>query len=202
MSEMARRIELMALNSLVGAQKNPKRHSDEEIRASIGRFGYVEPCVHDERTGRLVAGHGRVEALRAAKLKGDSPPQGVEIRDGEWFVPVLRGWASRSDTEAEAYLVASNQLTTKGGWDDTELASLLEGLEKQSALEGTGYSADDVDDLLSGLAADDKKSRKRERENDVANVFQVLVEVSGEDAQATLIDKLEKDGFKCRPLVF
>lgn len=158
MSEKSqRRIEMMPLASISGASRNPKKHAKDDIAASIGRFGYVEPCVFDERTGRLVAGHGRIESLRAAKGKGDSPPQGVETVDGEWLVPVLRGWASRSDAEADAYLVASNQLTTKGGWDDAELASLLDGLEKQASLEGTGYTPDDVEDLLASLRGDEKK---------------------------------------------
>ena len=147
-----RRLELMPLNAITGAEKNPKRHANEDIGKSIGRFGYVEPCVLDERTHRLVAGHGRVQALRVAKKAGEKPPQGVEERDGEWFVPVLRGWASRSDTEAQAYLVASNHLTTKGGWENAGLLEMLQSLEKQAALDGTGYGPEDLDALLKSVA--------------------------------------------------
>ena len=143
-----RKIEMMPLNAITGAQKNPKRHSHEDIEKSISRFGYVEPVVLDERTGRLVAGHGRVQALRVAKKTGDKPPQGVVEKGGEWLVPVLRGWASRSDTEAEAYLVASNHLTTKGGWDDGELAKLLQSLNEQAALDGTGFDSSSIDEVL------------------------------------------------------
>lgn len=203
MSEPTRRLELMPLADVAGAAKNPKKHAHEDLGASIGRFGYVEPVVIDERTGRLVAGHGRIEALRAARKRGDAPPQGVELRDGEWFVPILRGWSSRSDDEAQAYLVASNQITAKGGWDDAGLAQILGELEKHSTLEGTGFAPDDVKSLLESLATDKGTSRQpRSTVNEVGNVFQVLVEVSGEDAQADLIEKLERDGFKCRPLVF
>lgn len=148
-----RRLELMPLNAITGAEKNPKRHANEDIGKSIGRFGYVEPCVLDERTNRLVAGHGRMQALRVAKKSGEKPPQGVEERDGEWFVPVLRGWASRSDTEAQAYLVASNHLTTKGGWENTGLLEMLQSLEKQAALDGTGYGPEDLDALLMQVGA-------------------------------------------------
>ncbi|MEU8356488.1 hypothetical protein AB0C27_10810 [Nonomuraea sp. NPDC048882] len=43
-----------------------------------------------------------------------SPPEGVKIGDdGVWLVPILRGWTSRSDAEAEAYLVAANRLTER-----------------------------------------------------------------------------------------
>lgn len=148
-----RRLELMPLAAVTGAEKNPKKHAHEDIQKSIGRFGYVEPVVLDERTQRLVAGHGRVQALRAAKVKGEQPPQGVEVNDrGEWLVPVLRGWASRSDTEAQAYLVASNNLTTKGGWENAGLAELLREFEVQAALDGTGFGTADIDALLSKTA--------------------------------------------------
>jgi len=146
--KQARRLELTPLNAITGAEKNPKRHSHEDIEKSISRFGYVEPVVLDERTGRLVAGHGRVQALRVAKKTGDKPPQGVVEEGGEWLVPVLRGWASRSDTEAEAYLVASNHLATKGGWDDGELAELLQSLSEQAALDGTGFDSSSIDEVL------------------------------------------------------
>lgn len=200
-TESNRRLELMPLRDIAGAEKNPKKHAHVDIEVSIERFGYVEPVVLDERTNRLVAGHGRIEALRAARKKGESPPQGVELRDGEWLIPVIRGWHSRSDDEAQAYLVASNQLTAKGGWDDSGLAEMLKGLEKNAALDGTGFASDDVTALIDSLA-DAKETKKPGRVNDVANVFQVLVEVNGEVAQAELIEKLERDGFRCRPLVF
>lgn len=53
-----RRIELMPLGQLQVAKRNPKKHSGD-ISTSVGRFGYAEPILLDERTGRIVAGHGR-----------------------------------------------------------------------------------------------------------------------------------------------
>lgn len=155
---MTRRLEMMSLATLTGASRNPKRHANEAISTSIGRFGYVEPIVLDERTGRLVAGHGRMQALRASKVAGQSPPQGVEVREGEWLVPVLRGWASRSDTEAQAYLVASNNLTTKGGWDNGELGALLKELAAQQALDGTGFAEADIEAVLRDAALEQDKA--------------------------------------------
>lgn len=149
-----RRLELMPLAELTGAEKNPKRHDDAGIGASIGRFGYVEPVVLDERTKRIVAGHGRTQSLKVAKAKGEAPPEGVTVGPGGvWLIPVLRGWASRSDTEAEAYLLASNQLTLAGGWDDPELAEMLKSLEAQGALDGTGFDEEAIEQVLKDAAA-------------------------------------------------
>jgi DNA modification methylase len=153
----ARRIEYLPLSSLRGAKRNPKKHADAEVRTSIDRFGYVEPMVLDERTGTLVAGHGRREALSSMREKGDAPPAGVKADGDEWLVPVLRGWESRSDAEAEAYLVASNQLTIAGGWDNKELTALLSDLAAlgPDTLLGTGFDEKSLGELLDEVAPKD-----------------------------------------------
>ncbi len=141
------RLEWMALGQLQAAKRNPKQHSSD-IGTSIGRFGYVEPIVVDERTGRIVAGHGRREALMAMRARGEAPPAGIRSEGDDWLVPVLRGWASRSDAEAEAYLLASNKLTEVGGWDNAQLAELLKDLGEQDALDGVGFTDDEIAALL------------------------------------------------------
>ena len=147
MTTKTHRLEWMPLGQLQAAARNPKQHS-AEISTSIGRFGYVEPIVVDERTGRIVAGHGRREALLAMRKRGEVPPAGIRAEGDEWLVPVLRGWASRSDAEAEAYLLASNKLTEAGGWDNELLAELLKDLGAQDALDGVGFTEAELEALL------------------------------------------------------
>ncbi len=151
------RLEWMPIGQLQAAPRNPKRHS-AEISTSIGRFGYVEPIVLDERTGRIVAGHGRREALVAMRDRGEAPPAGIRAEGGEWFVPVLRGWASRSDVEAEAYLLASNKLTEAGGWDNEALAELLRDLGAQNALDGVGFTEAELEALLGDIGEIDGRT--------------------------------------------
>lgn len=146
-----RRIEYVPLAEIREAARNPKAHADAELQQSIDRFGYVEPMVWDERTGRLVAGHGRLSALRVAKEAGQAAPKGIRKKGAEWLVPVLRGWASRSDMEADAYLLASNQLTIAGGWDELELATLLKELESGGAIEGLGFNDAQIAQILTAL---------------------------------------------------
>ena len=149
--ENNRRLEYVALEELKGAPRNPKKHMEADIGKSIGRFGYVEPVVMDERTGRLVAGHGRVQSLRVRRAGKEQPPEGVKEENGQWLVPVLRGWASRSDTEAEAYLVASNQLTIGGGWESEVLGKMLGDLAASDALDGVGFSEEELSRLLASI---------------------------------------------------
>lgn len=161
-------IELVRLDSLKAAPRNPKSHSDEGIDASLNRFGYVEAILLDERTDRLVAGHGRLKALRFKRDAQETPPDGVHVaEDGEWLIPVQRGWSSHNDAEAEAYLLASNELTVAGGWGDQRaLAEMLEDLNAGPGLDGTGFAPVDLEDLLIQLSPpsleDLRKSMGRE----------------------------------------
>jgi DNA modification methylase len=114
----------------------------------MARYGVVEPPVVDERTGRLVAGHGRLEAFADAKAVGLDVPEGVRVNaKGEWLVPVIRGWSSRNDAEAEAYLVTSNELTITPGWDDNALAEMLADMDRELA-DIAGFDFDRLSDLL------------------------------------------------------
>lgn len=155
-AEESLRIEYVPLGELRRWPRNPKAHDLGTIGASLRRFGMVESLVMDERSGRLVAGHGRLEQLVAERDSRLAPPRRIRVReDGEWLVPVLRGVAFRDDREAEAYLVASNETTIKGGWEERELAVLLSDLVKQGddALVGTGFSDADVRAMTASLAA-------------------------------------------------
>ena len=125
--------------SLKPASRNPKSHQVDTVLMSMGRFSYVSPMILDERTGRLVAGHGRLESLRKAKAEGKEPPDCIRVKNGDWFVPVVRGVAFVDDREAEAYLLADNQTTILGGWDDEELREIIERLGEADELAGTGF---------------------------------------------------------------
>lgn len=147
----ARAVDYLPLEKVSPALRNPKAHADEDLEKSVQRFGFTEPLMMDERTGRLVAGHGRLAALQRLKAKGAQPPPGVHEKAGVWLVPIIRGWASRNDREAEAYLVASNQLTVAGGWNTGELAQLLKELHAANALEGVGFDSDELSKLLDSM---------------------------------------------------
>lgn len=135
----------MPLDEILRAPRNPKRHDAETIAASVGRFGIVEIPALDERTGRLVAGHGRLDDWEARRAAGQDPPDGVMVdADGQWLVPVSRGWASRTDHDAEAYLIVSNSSTERGGWDNPGLAQALADLRDQddTLMEIVGFGDD------------------------------------------------------------
>ena len=145
----------MGLDDLLAAPRNPKDHDLPGIGRSIGRFGVIDLITIDERTGRIISGHGRLESITAARDSQAEAPDGVTVsEDGDWLVPVTRGWASKDDDEADSALIALNQLTIVAGWDDALLAPMLVELRDKDAdlFELTGYTNGLLDVMLADLA--------------------------------------------------
>lgn len=162
-----RRTEYLPLDHLTPDPSNPKAHDLTVIDASVGRFGVIDQIVRDDRTGYIISGHGRHEALRVMRDRGDSPPEGVRVdAGGHWLIPVIVGWASRTDSEARAALIALNRTTELGGWVDDALLDLLDGLsaEGEHGLDGVGFDEDSIDALRERLASEALVDRFTERE--------------------------------------
>jgi len=186
--------EYLDLESLRPDPRNPKTHDIDLLRASLGRWGYVEPVVVDERTGLLVAGHGRRELLLADLASGAEPPEGVVAEGGRWSLPVQRGWSSVDDDEAGAYLVASNQIGVVGGWDTAALAELLAGVAEGPGLDGVGFGTDDLAAMLAG-EEDEPGGGGGPR-----TTWGVVVEVEDKPAQRGLLVEFASRGLTARAL--
>ncbi|MFJ6771639.1 hypothetical protein ACIQOV_11835 [Kitasatospora sp. NPDC091257] len=166
-----RYIDYMPLDEVRPAARNPKGHDDDGLDRSVEQFDFTEPGLLDERTDRLVAGHGRYETLARRRDAGKQAPDGVVVTaDGTWTVPVVRGWASRDDAHAEAYLIASNNLTTAGGWDGEGLAAMLSDLEQvdPELFAATGFDHAQIDAMLEDVAAGGQADDAAEAEDDGA----------------------------------
>jgi ParB-like chromosome segregation protein Spo0J len=134
------RIEYVALSKLERWPRNPKTHDLEQLDKSVERFGFVQPLLVDENTGKLIAGHGRLDTLLAMKAGGKPAPERVQDKGGDWLVPVVRGVAFKDEREAEAYLIADNRLVEIGGWDEDVLKAILDDLGTISAgFAGIGW---------------------------------------------------------------
>lgn len=147
-----RRIEYVDISEIQPEPRNPRVHkSIEDVRASIRRFGFVDPIIHDDRTGKMIAGHGRIEALTEIRRDWLSTPKskrkvpgGITVKGDKWSVPVVFGWESQDDAEAHGLLIALNRHAETGGWDEPMLLSLLgEIAESVRGLEGVGYTDED-----------------------------------------------------------
>lgn len=149
-------MEYVPLDEVQGADRNPRSHrSLETVKGSIREYGFVEAAVHDGRTGKIIAGHGRTEALQAMRAAGEKPPEGIVVDDdGTWRMPLQYGWASRDDAAAETLLVNLNRLVETGGWVTADLASLLDELRSDAPADFalTGFESAEVDEMFADLA--------------------------------------------------
>ncbi len=143
------RVVLTPLSEITEADRNVKDHDIGAIHESMNRFGFTSPLLMNEATKKLVAGHGRVEALRQKKQFGEKVPNNIEVSDnGDWLVPIIRGVYFKNEEEAQAYLLADNRLTELGGWNTTALVEELQKLAESSSLEGTGFDDADLNALM------------------------------------------------------
>jgi hypothetical protein len=201
-----RAVEYVPLDDVRPADRNPKRHDHATLARSVRRFGFVEPMVRDERTGRLVAGHGRLDELRMARARHPgTAPDGVVIDEqGRWLVPVVVGWGSASDSEAEAYLVASNRTVESGGWDETILTDLLADLEPlgADAFDGMGFTLDDALAMISKRMGDEADGDDGDARPQLEGLrYRVVIDADDEAHQAELIDELTGRGLSVRAVV-
>ena len=123
-------------------QRNARTHSKKQIRkiaASIEQFGFTNPVLIDGG-GRIMAGHGRVEA---AKLLGlDQVP--TILLD------------HLSEAEKQAYILADNRLAELAGWDREILAIELQhltALELDFDVEVTGFETAEIDLMIESLGS-------------------------------------------------
>ncbi|MEU4511756.1 hypothetical protein AB0G05_19870 [Nonomuraea wenchangensis] len=197
----------MRLHEIPRAVRNPKEHDLPGIRTSIEAFGCIVAGELDERTGRLVVGHGRLQVLKQMAADKVSPPEGILVDDdGTWLVPIVRGWSSRSDADAEAYLIANNRTPEKGGWEERMLAEVLADVRDADPdlLAATGYTADDLTRLA---AADDHQPEEElpepgDADEDVRpEVWGIIVTCDNEEEQTRLLERLADEGWQVRALM-
>ena len=93
-------------------------------------------------TGEVVAGNTRLKAAQ-------------ELGMAE--VPVW--WFDGDDLTATAFAIADNRSHEFAEWDDAALVRLLEQLKAEDALDGVGYSTQDIDALVQQLCEQEEIDR-------------------------------------------
>ena len=179
-------VEYLPLSEIVEADKNPKDHDIGQIYQSIKRFGFTQPIMMNENTGKLLAGHGRLQTLQQMKQGGEKVPARIKEKDGQWLVPVLKGIAFEDDMEAQAYLIADNRLTELGGWNTGELVDTLQELvEGGLSLDGVGYDFDDLETMVTQI--------------DDSGIFDVEVVPDADDDETSVNVTIGRYRFKVEP---
>ena len=149
------KISYKRIDDIDVADVNPKDHDLGVLIMSINRFGFNVPLIINDTSGKLVAGHGRLQALISMySSKYGLPKNIMKDDDGMWLAPVMVGNDFANEEEAMAYLLADNKLTELGGWDSEKL---LEGLKGIDNLEGVGYDSEDIQNLYEDIRGNENK---------------------------------------------
>jgi ParB-like chromosome segregation protein Spo0J len=143
-------VRVLPIDQLIPADYNPRRPLTKpayrKLRASVERFGLVEPLVWNERTGRVVGGHARLAVVREL---------------GHTAVPV--SVVNLSDAEERALNVVLNNQEAQGRYDPAKLADVLAGLQGLPEMEFTGFDAGTLRTLTmepaGGLPAEPEPTR-------------------------------------------
>lgn len=131
---------LADVTELVPNPRNPKRHPERqlEILARVIRHqGWRSPVVVSDRSGFIVAGHGRYEAAKLLGLKQ---------------VPVnLQHFETEADEHA--HMLADNRIAELAETDEPELKALLIELKATNFDLGlAGLTLTEIDELNKSLA--------------------------------------------------
>jgi DNA modification methylase len=133
------RVQRVPLAALHHDPANARLHGAgnlDAITASLKRFGQAEPLVVQAGTGMVIAGNGRLDAMKAL---GWSECDIVEL--------------DVTGLDAAALGIALNRTAELAEWDGAALTKILEQLRAEDALEGVGYSGAEIDSLLDELQA-------------------------------------------------
>jgi hypothetical protein len=122
------------LDDLTPHPRNPNNGDIGAIHTSITTNGWYGAVIVQKSSGHIIAGHHRVIAARHA---------------GATRVPIIE--LDCDDDTALRIMLADNRTAALATTDDDALGSILRDLLDTSGIQGTGYDADDLDDLLTEL---------------------------------------------------
>lgn len=125
--------ELVHADRLKEHPSNPRRGDLERIQESIEHNGFYGTLVVQRSTGFILAGNHRFRAARNL---------------GYTEFPVA--WVDVTEDEAHRIMLADNRTGDVADYDNEALLALLTDLDGS---DGTGYSPDDIEDLVSLLGA-------------------------------------------------
>lgn len=188
------RLERMTLTDLHARRLpgNSKKHDLDFIGESFEAHGVVDLPGIDETTGLMFRGHGRLDKLEKMKADGEAPPVRVTVVDGDWLVPVVRGYEFKDRDAVERYALADNRGVELGGWDTVMLAKQLAKFGEDNLI-GTGF---DNSDLVSFLKRDNGPKIPEMKAS-----YSILVECRNEREQTKLIKRFQGLGLKVRALI-
>lgn len=176
------RLEYVEAGTLTGNPLNWRRHPEGQLRAldkliHDEEVGWAGALLYNERTGRLIDGHGRLKVVKADEI-----------------VPVLIGnW---SEAAERTILASHDPLADMAEADADALARLL------NETDLTDPSFNDLNDMLNGLIAVDREPVEEDGDDAGGELdepmYRVIATCDSEQQQQEIYDLLKSRGVEVR----
>lgn len=178
----AMQIEMRPTESIKPYDRNPRKNDDavKAVERSIREFGFRQPIVVDEH-GVIVVGHTRWKAAQSLGL----PEVPVHVAVG------------LTPQQIRAYRIADNKTNEYAEWNVELLATEVEALRLDE------YDLSQLALSESELKALDKVGdAPAETLNEIGGLeYRIVVDCQSEQDQTATIERLEREGRKCRALI-
>lgn len=153
------------------------------ISESLKAHGQYRPIVYQQSTKRILAGN---HTYKAAKALGWTHIAATPI--------------VCDDEQALRILLADNKANDLATYDEPELIELLKQLaDTNEGLLGTLFDGDELDSLIADNSHFEQPTGDTNPQLGEVR-FGVVVDVSGQDEQATLLEQLQGQGWSARPV--
>ena len=119
---------------------NPRKGHTAVIASSLTEHGQYRPLVVQKATGHILAGNNTYEAARELAWK-----------------KIAVQYVDVDDERARKIVAVDNRSSDLASYDEHLLAEFLSELDETSDLTGTGYTDDDLDEIIGGLSDDDSE---------------------------------------------
>lgn len=127
-------VETVNIEYLQPYDGNAREGDIGAISESLRHLGQFRPIVVQKSTNLILVGN---HTWRAAKHLG--------------WKRIAVAWVDVDDEQAKRIVLVDNRASDKAGYDDDTLTALLTNL---TTLDGTGFTGDDIDDLLNDIKSD------------------------------------------------
>ena len=133
---IAQEYEQVAIDLIKPHLKNARQGDIGAIHESIRANGFFGSCLVNRRDNQIIAGSHRWMAAKQAGLPA---------------VPVI--WVDLDPDAALRVMLSDNKTSDDANYNDAALAELLAELANtESGLTGTGYSLEELQSLIDGMA--------------------------------------------------
>ena len=167
-------IEKKKISELKSSPYNARQSTEKQeadLKASLDKFGVVEPIIFNKQTGYIVGGHFRVRELKKLGYKE------VEC--------VIVDLSHEDEKELNIRLNANT-----GGWDWEMLATEWDADE----LSGWGL------DMPADWGEEEQEKEQVDLSDNIDNIYRIEIICKDEEHQENTYNKLIEQGHECRLL--